>query len=539
MTHRPLRKSKFPWLASLIVAGTIYSCGSSSDDAPGVGAGNGKPTGASCAADDEGTSGVCTDGACTGNGSGAPAGSACDSDGECASGSCDNGTCAPGEDLPDGKSCSADGECASGECVDGVCGSSTSGGGGNGSTGTGNGGTTGTGAPGTDCSANSECQSGLCIDGFCSAPTGTGVTPGAHFPGSGTGYRPLTTGCGPDTAALCTGECEQMGGDPGVTVIRPPATLCFEGPEDPTPETPSAVIEQVIEEKDGVAYVHIRITFDPTFTDNTYGEGACCGWGQNRGHTFVSDLTKSDHTELRLTNGDTETVMEFKVDLVSPEAEGTCKGFDSLGVNGGDGSMITGDPAHILAVATSSSRNINGCGYCDNAACAPSGDCTVDSPATDDMFTANPETPNWDYRIVYEAWIALDAFGDSGFGQAYITYTHSSPGKGVDTINVGGTPCPPEWDTPYCPPDVSTEGGNCFGNPPGGGGGATGAGGETGVGGGPGGGGDCPVNWELYISSEGQAICTPIPFAGYPDMAPCPAGYHLDLATEGRYCLPD
>ena len=48
----------------------------------------------------------------------------------------------------------------------------------------------------------------------------------------------------------------------------------------------------------------------------------------------------------------------------------------------------------------------------------------------------------------------------------------------------------------------------------------------------------CPVNWQIYISSEGRSTCTPIPFANYPGMAPCPAGYTLDLASEGRYCLP-
>src|SRR6476659_5439668 len=99
MTHRPLRKSKIPWLATLLVAGSIYSCSSSSDDAaPGVG--NGKPNGQSCAADDECTSGVCTDGTCTG-GTGLPSGSDCSSDAECASGSCNKGKCGPGNNLDD------------------------------------------------------------------------------------------------------------------------------------------------------------------------------------------------------------------------------------------------------------------------------------------------------------------------------------------------------------------------------------------------------------------------------------------------------
>jgi hypothetical protein len=523
------RKSNSRWLTALLVVGSIYACSGSEEADPGAGS-SGKPNGASCADGAECTSGVCNAGACVGNGLGAPSGSPCASNAECASGACEGGECSAGSDLPTGSSCSADGECASSACTDGVCSSGSSGTGGT------NGSGTGSGAPGDDCSLGTECQSGLCVSGVCSEGSGSGsgtsTTPGAHFPGSGTGYRPLTTGCGPDTAALCTGECEQMGGDPDVDVLRPPATLCFSGEGDLTPEDPSVVIEQVIEELDGVAYVHLRVTFDPAFVDNTYGEGACCGWSDNRGHTFDGDLTKSDHTELLLTNGDGDTAMHFKVDLITASPDSAC-GFETLGVTGGDGSVLIGNAEDVLGVATSTSRNINGCGYCESDACAPSGNCTVDSPPTDESYTPNDATPNWDYRQVYEVWIALDAFGDSGFGQGYITYTHASPSKGADTIVVEGTPCPPEWDTPYCPPDVLQEGGNCFGTPPGG------EGGSTGSGGGPGTSSECPVNEQLYLATEGAAICTPIPYAGYPDMAACPAGYHLDLASEGRYCLPD
>ena len=120
----------------------------------------------------------------------------------------------------------------------------------------------------------------------------------------------------------------------------------------------------------------------------------------------------------------------------------------------------------MLAAATSLDRNLNGCGYCKNAACTPSGDCTIDSPATDEKYTPNPGTPNWDYRQVYEVWIDMAAFSGLGFGQAYITYMHSSPAKSNDTITVEPSPCPPEWDKPYCPPSVTQEGGNCFGRRP-------------------------------------------------------------------------
>lgn len=341
-------------------------------------------------------------------------------------------------------------------------------------------------------------------------------TSGPHFTGSGTGFRPLIAGCGPETAIQCGGTCEKTGGSAGVSVIRPPATLCFSGEGDNTPNDPAVVIEQSIERLNGKEYIHIRVTFDPAFVDNTYGKGSCCGWPKQRGHWF-RDLTSSDHTELLLTDGTGGTVMHFKVDFVSADPASPC-GYGTLGVAGGDGSLLQGDPAHVLSVATSLDRNLNGCGHCKSAACAPSGDCTIDSPATDQQFTPNAATPTWDYRQVYEVWIDMAAFSGKGFGQANITYVHASPSKSTDTVIVTPSPCPPEWGTPYCPPGVIQEGGGCFETP------------DDGPG--------CPPNHQLYLTPEGTRVCTPIPFSNYPGMDPCPAGYALDLASEGQYCLP-
>lgn len=398
-------------------------------------------------------------------------------------------------------------------------------------------------------SASENSNGGTSSAGRSSGNTSGGTsnsdtTTGPRFDGSGESFRPLTVGCGPETADLCTGECEGSEREPDTVVVRAPATLCFAGEGDLAPEDPSVVIEQVIEEQDGVEYVHLRVTFDPAFTDNTYGEGSCCGWPNQRGHTF-EDLVKSDHTELLLTDANGSTIMNFKIDLVSQDPTSSC-GYGSLGVTGGDGAMIEGDPSHVLAVATSLDRNLNGCGYCEEAACA--GDCTLNSPSTNEGYAPNAATPDWDFRQVYEAWVSTEAFGASGFGQAYITYTHSSPAKGQDTIQVEPSPCPPEWDSPYCEPgDPSCDGGT------GGAGGASGAGGSgqggAGDAGSGGAGGDgstgsggsgagCPPNQQIYMTSEGP-VCTPIPFANYPGMAACPEGYELDVASEGRYCLPE
>ena len=355
--------------------------------------------------------------------------------------------------------------------------------------------------------------------------SGGPTTPGPHFIGAGVSYRPLTPGCGPDTAEQCGGACE---GDSPSTgrVSRAPATLCFKGTLDPTPTNPTAVIEQVIEERDGRDVVHLRVTFDPSFVDNTYGAGACCGWPEpdtaaampggpmggkadagkagKGGHTF-GDLVGSDHLELLLTDGSGETVMDFKLDYISEDPSAPC-GYDTLGVTGGEGKMLVGDPSAVLAVATSIGRNLNGCGYCY----------TVDSPETDEDYTPNPDAPDWDYRVVYEVWLDLAAFGAAGFGQAYITNVHASPSKlESNTVEVDPELCPPEWDTPFCHPSIIEEGRNCFDQDP-----------------------ECPPNYTIYVQTEGKSWCTPIPFSNYPGRAPCPEGYALDPATEGRYCLP-
>jgi len=343
--------------------------------------------------------------------------------------------------------------------------------------------------------------------------------------------KPLTAGCGPETKNACSSACDASSSNP--TVLRPPATLCFSGDEDPTPDDPTAIIEQVIEQQNGQRVVHLRVTFDPSFVDNTYGTEAI-GWDKSAGtggtgsgagtggasampgkmtmpgmmkagpgksgHTF-DDLVGSDHVELLLTDASGSTIMEFDLDYIS-QANTAC-GYDNLGVVGGEGKMITGSASDILAATSSLARNLNGCGYCY----------TEDSPVTDADYTPNPQAPNWDYRVVYEVWISLDAFGSSGFGQAYINSVHASPSKlQNNTVNVLPAPCPPTWDTPYCPPGATDT--NCKPT------------------------NDCPPNYELYVQTEGQSVCTPIPFSNYPNMAPCPSGYELDPATEGRYCVP-
>lgn len=288
---------------------------------------------------------------------------------------------------------------------------------------------------------------------------------GASFAGP-----PLQVGEGPSNANTCPDQ------DLIVTATESVGDeICFFSEQDP--ETPAARINQVIEVVDGEEFVRIRLTLNPNFVDNSYGETSV-GWGTDamaeagettppedkpkmkpkpaKGHTF-KDLVGSDHAEIKLTDASGDLVMHFKVDYLSENAD-AASGYASSGVSGGDGAMIVGEADWVLQATTSMDRNLNACGYSgftENSPAAP----TLDEPS---------EAEDWDYRVVYEVWISLEAFGDAGFGEAFIDFVHASPSKASSsTVEVTSGPCPPDDDPP-----------------PGGSGGAPGSAGSPGTAGG-------------------------------------------------------
>lgn len=244
-------------------------------------------------------------------------------------------------------------------------------------------------------------------DGSSSADGSSGSSTG----GGGSG---LVVPCGDDGTA-----------DPDEGVI------CFYDVIDPGTE-PGATIEHAVGMFDGQQALYVRLTLAPWFCDNTYGTNAI-GWDQHA-HKFM-DLVGSDHAEIHLKDPSDATVFHFKTDYLSQD-DTAPSGFRCLGVWGGEGEMIAGDESAILAANSSISRNLNERGYAEY---------TVDSPATDEMYTANAETPDWDYRVVYEVWIALDGFTDLPV-QACIEFIHASPSKAEDnTVDVVPDECPPGW----------------------------------------------------------------------------------------------
>jgi hypothetical protein len=363
-------------------------------------------------------------------------------------------------------------------------------------------------------------------------------SPGTVFPGGGpAGSAPLAPGCTPASAH----ECPTSSGACATSATSKPTgtttgSICFYGPSTTTTTTssaPAATIEYLHETAGGQEYYRFRITFDPAFVDNTYGANAI-GWGQ-RGHTFM-DLVGSDHAELSVFDGTSTMVSMFDIDYITANAASSC-GYGALGVGGGEGKMLAGDAKYVLASTTSLDRNLNGCGYCMNAACG--GNCTSESPSTDAKYTPNTGAPNWDFRVVYEVWMDAAVFAGKGFGGASITFVHASPSKASsNTITVTPKPCGgcPEGQQSYetsrgstcCPSGsapVETEFGPACQS----------------------GGGTCAQGERGYKTSEGWMCCaagtTPVDTVEGPVcqpvvVVPCPEGSVADPSSEGAGCIP-
>jgi hypothetical protein len=269
-------------------------------------------------------------------------------------------------------------------------------------------GSTGAGTEATTDASTSASATGAGQDGS----SGAAESGGGSSTGAGGGGGPVVP-CGDDGTA-----------DPDEGII------CFYDVINPGME-PAATIEHAVGVFEGQQALYIRLTLAPWFCDNTYGVNAM-GWPNE--HKF-KDLTGSDHAEIHLKDPAEQTVFHFKTDYLTAD-DTAVSGFKCLGVWGGEGEMIAGDDTQILAANSSISRNLNERGYAEYI---------VDSPATDDDYTPNAATPDWDYRVIYEVWIALDGFTDLPV-QACIEFIHASPSKEEsNTKEVVPDECPPGW----------------------------------------------------------------------------------------------
>jgi hypothetical protein len=289
------------------------------------------------------------------------------------------------------------------------------------------------------------------------------------FPGAGTSSAaaPLNRliAVGPETADACSPS--QLSAER--VPAQPATTTCFFTADDPT--VPAATIEQVVEVVGTDQFVRVRLTLNPDFVDNSFGETAI-GWQQDdaaqepapakekkgrRGgaHSF-KDLVGSDHAEIKLLDAGGNVAMHFRIDFIS-EDDRAPSGYASLGISAGDGELFVGNEEWLLASTTSLDRNLNACGL---------GEFIEDSPAADDLYLTNSASSDWDYRVAYEVWVSVDAFGAAGFGQALIDSVHASPSKsGDNSEEVTPAPCPPDDQPlddsgipleppPYTPPTI-------------------------------------------------------------------------------------
>jgi hypothetical protein len=254
----------------------------------------------------------------------------------------------------------------------------------------------------------------------------------------------------PEATAICPADIEiQCGVDPIPSVTGDPSTtcdpnwtyedldcpdgftdnegqICFEGSNNPIGATSYYVIDYDVNNTTGT--VTIRTTLSRNFVDNTYGTNKI-GWPGN--HTF-NNLTGSDQLQLALYDANNVKKLEFKMDYLTASGSAP-SGYKSLGVGGGDGSMLVGSASNVLNVVTSLDVNFNQFGYV----------LTTNSPATDASYTPNVAYPNWIFDVWYECTIDLAAFGAAGFGTVGITGVHASPSKtGNNTEPVTVVDCP-------------------------------------------------------------------------------------------------
>ena len=173
----------------------------------------------------------------------------------------------------------------------------------------------------------------------------------------------------------------------------------------------------------------IRATLNKDYVDNTYGTTAS-GWGL-KGHKFT-DMLSSEFLQMTLNDNNGFKRMEFKIDYLSASTS-VPSGFKTLGVTGGDGSMIVGNLNDIVSVKTSLDENLNTNGYW----------LPVHSPATNAYYNQNPQYPYWNYDVWYEVTVKANAFGAAGIGNPTIKTLNASPSKmgtSVEAVTIGQCP---------------------------------------------------------------------------------------------------
>ncbi|HEX3772267.1 MAG TPA: hypothetical protein VHV30_15430, partial [Polyangiaceae bacterium] len=96
------------------------------------------------------------------------------------------------------------------------------------------------------------------------------------FPGAGNGGQSqlLSAGFTPNACGVAGATANFDGGS--MSVAGPDNITCYYS--SVAPSTPMAFLEQIVETAEDANLVHVRLTMNPEFVDNTYGDNAI-GWG--------------------------------------------------------------------------------------------------------------------------------------------------------------------------------------------------------------------------------------------------------------------
>ena len=191
-------------------------------------------------------------------------------------------------------------------------------------------------------------------------------------------------------------------------------------------------IDTIVAKQNADGTTTVTLILSLNADDNSYGENAVGGSKRK-----FKDY-RADNAEFVITNGNAQTVLHFRLDYLSADP-GAPSGYDSLGPDGGDGQIISGDGAHILSWSTSLAENLNERSYFAGGVQTTSGPNNVnllnDSPPTVNesdytLATPNPWASGWEFASYYRVTVSSAAFGPSGFGGVLVASLRSGKCKG-------------------------------------------------------------------------------------------------------------
>ncbi|MBV2262560.1 MAG: carboxypeptidase regulatory-like domain-containing protein, partial [Thauera sp.] len=238
----------------------------------------------------------------------------------------------------------------------------------------------------------------------------------------------VTDDAGTPDYALDDFRPDYIGGDDGDALLEAGETWLYEATVTP-PVGLTATIDGKTVDSGRILTQQLdngdyRITFlqSRAINDNTYGSGSASDWSPSRPHRF-SDLVNSDKAGFELQDGNGAVKLKFYMDYITASSSNLdgytyYSGYQSLGVSGGDGSLLTGSAANLYDFDSSLELNLNRQGYTGMTVNSPTGDA------------------NWDATMAYSFTVKATAFGSAGLGGVSIFDQHNSPPKMGDNTLV-------------------------------------------------------------------------------------------------------